>query len=599
MRFETKIKLFFVFVVSIVVALPTLVKSETNYNSFYDAYNAKYYDKLPIVCCPNHAPVGGTHVLGAISPNGTSMDAIGLTWKAVRPSGAVIASGTITAQVSTQLNPECALGLGAIFRLQTNDYYGFNYVGPWATSPVWIKNINNGAHTCFCATPLQIRNSKVEISTYAGNDVVFSTQSGLFIPAKSTVTVKNSNGSNMANVSVSAVYPTQYIDLDVCGQDDALLQSGFCGTSRTTSTNGVAQFCLPNKLLYGHPDGINNVPTFVWTSYYDQGDWPSISLEGGKFVTYSKGFYFESATFPANVADGVSRTITIPAVDSIATVYRLGSLKNGQSVYVANADLTSVISDAVVTDNTGKANFSVPNGTNFRFVVFDTDGTYTYSEALTAPASSTINMVVQNTPTLTAPANNASFTTSSSVNFSWSAVTGAAKYIWYYRHSSASSYSGYLTTTNSFNGVQFSAGTWYWLVQALDSSNNLIAQSTTRSLVVTAATAKATLPKEFQPNDLLASNQVTGHFAKITGDNLVAAKDIPVNEFTEGLLKKESLETSRKYIAAMFQFDKPKINLSKLSANELISSEVKKQFPNLKMLPVKHSHTSKVKYLNR
>ncbi|MDR3233119.1 MAG: hypothetical protein LBT46_05575 [Planctomycetaceae bacterium] len=55
-------------------------------------------------------------------------------------------------------------------------------------------------------------------------------------------------------------------------------------------------------------------------------------------------------------------------------------------------------------------------------------------------------------------------------------------------------YSGYAASTNSFNGVHFNGtGTWYWLVQAYDVNDSVIAKSATRSCFTVSAAGTQSL----------------------------------------------------------------------------------------------------------
>ncbi|MDR3232970.1 MAG: hypothetical protein LBT46_04800 [Planctomycetaceae bacterium] len=268
---------------------------------------------------------------------------------------------------------------------------------------------------------------------------------------------------------------------------------------RNTDSTGKVEYCIPARVDITDDAGIS-----LWSSCDET--W-SNSLIGGKILVNYKGFY-HSTTIPADVASGITRTITVPN-DSTATIYRLGALKANQAVYVANANLTQLLSNASIATNTsGQAAFAIPNGTQFRFYVEDTDGTASYSDALTAPNNGTIRMVVQNMPTLTAPANNTAFSTSSAASFSWSSVTNAADYVWYIRPSTQSNYSGYSMTANGIN-AQFGVGTWYWVVCARDSAGNVIAQSQIRSFTVSAAGTQSLASPLNAPDNAGASVTIT------------------------------------------------------------------------------------------
>lgn len=136
-------------------------------------------------------------------------------------------------------------------------------------------------------------------------------------------------------------------------------------------------------------------------------------------------------------------------------------------------------------------------------------------------------------------------------------------------------------------------------MQALDSSNNVISQSPSRSFIVTgSSSAQSTLPKEFQSNDLLAKDQPKGHFAVISAKDLVAAKSIPVTPITEGLLKRElPLEKNENYLAAIYPFDRTaNKKVVKTFTDEFLMTEINKQFPNLKLVPVKNSRISTLRF---
>ncbi|MDR1965047.1 MAG: hypothetical protein LBQ50_14845, partial [Planctomycetaceae bacterium] len=112
--------------------------SQTIYNSFMDVVSAQY--------CVKHFSVGYQFGMGTVTLGG-GLNANGVQWQAVRPSGAVITSGTISGVHDLSYG----LGSGTLFRLQTNgNYLGFRHKGPWATSPIWFKgaNIVNPGATC-------------------------------------------------------------------------------------------------------------------------------------------------------------------------------------------------------------------------------------------------------------------------------------------------------------------------------------------------------------------------------------------------------------------------------------------------------------------
>jgi hypothetical protein len=325
---------------------------------------------------------------------------------------------------------------------------------------------------------------------------------------------------------------------------------------RNTDSSGNVQYCVPNKV---RGDDMSSIS--VWTDYDSYNE---LAVTGYFAVDY-KGFWQKTA-IPSNVANGTSKVITLP-VDSTATIYRLGSLKSGQSVYVTNANLTQIISNtSITTGSNGQASFAIPNGTQFRFLVQDTDGTQTYTNTLTAPVSTTIRMVAQNTPTLTSPANNASFDISTVMNFSWASVSGAAQYAWFYRHSSSTEYTGYLTSTNSFNGVQFNGtGTWYWIVQAFDSAGNLIAQSQARSFILTNSQSQSAIQSQ---NSLLSNLGVTP--SAIPPVNAIEANGQPVTNIAELAIQIQAAEAKKFARAQKNQLEsEPVLPLGKFESDDV------------------------------
>jgi hypothetical protein len=540
--------------------------------------------------------MGYQEPLGSIT--GNSFNTVGLNWKAVRPNGNTITSGTTTFSIS----PPYAIGDGVFFRLQSEgNYMGFVHKGPWAVSPFYEKNYIDAVpydpsalchYACYCRTPVEVTMllQSFGLKTFEGNDRrVFTTGSALDIPQKSTITVKNSNGTAIPNMPVLIVN-SGCVDLNGDGNVDDpsiyQLSTFICNTEvRNTDATGKVQYCIPNYIYSGDYAAY----TVTWPPLVEAGEC-KIQVECGQLLVLYKGFY-HGVSLPANVSAGTDKTITVPA-DSVVTVSRLGSPRVGQSVGIVNADVTEVISNqTITTDATGQAAFAVPSGQQFRFLAQDTNGNYSWSQILTAPANGTVNMIVQNTPTLTSPSNNASFSTSSSVSFSWSSVSGAAKYAWCYRHSSASSFNGYITTTNSFNNVQFNAGTWYWFVQALDASNNVIAESAQRAIVVTnSSTASSALPKNLQSKDLLASNQLNDHSIKVIGRDLIAAESIPVTKITERKIGKDLVLENKNYLAFRHSFDGNKNKFSlKVPDVTSFAEQYVTGFKNVKFLPVSHT----------
>ncbi|HBT76546.1 MAG TPA: hypothetical protein DEB39_06385 [Planctomycetaceae bacterium] len=287
----------------------------------------------------------------------------------------------------------------------------------------------------------------------------------MWIPAYSTITVKQSNGQALPNTSVYLV--------------DSTMSYRFNTELLTTGSDGKVQYCIPNKLR------ATDMAYMCVASQYDTAN--SVDVIGHAGVYYG-GFFHKSALF-SNASNGLSLSITMPQ-SSVATVKKYNAPKANQAVYIADENLTQIISDgALSTNSNGTVAFSIPTGTRFRYYVQDTNGSVFYSDALTAPSSAEIKMIAHNEPSLTAPNDQTSYDVSAAVNFSWGAVQNATDYLWLYRHSSASNWAGWYTGGDRFlNGVSFgTTGTWYWFVQALDVNGNVIAQSATRTLTTTNA----------------------------------------------------------------------------------------------------------------
>jgi hypothetical protein len=482
--------------------------SQTIQNSLFALYPNNYF-------CVLHFPVGYQFPYGSITVGNTWVP--GVEWEVIRPSGAVFDSGTVIGSGM----PSSAMGSGTLFRLRTKgNYYGFRHKGPWATSPVWLKtnipSINPGIcpYACPAVTPLEIRNSQIQINAYDGWDFVVSTQSALNIPAKSSIYVKTAGGVGVPNVPVFVIKES--------------IPAQFNTETLGTDSTGKVQYCVPNyvdrydfaglSILTGNFNLANGA-----ARYHD--------VQGGEFAVDYRGF-LHKAPIPLDVAGGVTRTITLP-VESKAIIYRLGSPKVGQTVYVVNSAANQVISRVgIITNSSGQSSFAIPNGTHFRFMVQDTDGTQTFTNEMTAPANGSITMLAHGTPTLTEPEDNASFNVSTFIDFSWSSVPGAASYVWCYRHSSASSFNGYASSTNSFDGVQFPAtGTWYWVVQAFDASNNLIAQSTVNTFTLTNSSSSSSSGSPSSVQSFRASTlspKVAPLTATLRANNAVATNKQPV-----------------------------------------------------------------------
>ncbi|MDR1480574.1 MAG: hypothetical protein LBJ00_16705, partial [Planctomycetaceae bacterium] len=375
-------------------------------------------------------------VLGAIGTSGEG-PAIGLQWQAVSPSGAVIASGTVTNnQVSATLVN------GTLYRLRTNgNFFGFKFRGPWGATPVrWVMpgsgSANSSSHDCFEFTPLQIRDvmnvTGREILTYDvaydqnGNEVkrknkVLSSGSVLNIPSKTTVRVVTSGGTSI-----------QGLPINVVGEFWNSAGNYYVINLNTetflTNSSGEVRYCVPNKIDLTDRSGVSVPTTANGDAEQYMCDNPYMFEVVGYFGTHYKGFDYR-ASIPENVGDGGTTTITVPAQLSTATIERLGSPQNSRTVRVADAGLTEIISgSSIVTDSAGQAPFAIPNGTQFRFYIETTDGVY-YSNALTAPSNATIRIIAQNTPALTIPANGSTCGDSDVVVFRWATASSANNYV--------------------------------------------------------------------------------------------------------------------------------------------------------------------------
>ncbi|MGL4941596.1 MAG: hypothetical protein ACRC46_00210 [Thermoguttaceae bacterium] len=431
----------------------------------------KYYPyyRTCTTCCP----VGTQFTFGTIS-EWQSGNCNGLQYEVVRPNNTLIASGTVTQSYQSISGN---LGLGAIYRMQTRgNYMGFRHIGPWACIPIWVTQSHSAG--CWEIHPVVMQQDHILINTYENTgtqmavNYIFTTRSALSMPARSTITVKKANNT-----------PLTGIDVYLLTED---MQYRWNTELRATDSTGKVQYTIPNRVRRWD-NAVVCIPTEVDTACYLK------DVNGYIGVNY--GGFWHTQPMPYEKHKGFTTTITLPT-ESIATIKRLGVVKPGQAVYVANASATSIMSSVPSsTDSTGKVSFSIPSGTPFRYLVTDTDGTQTLSNILTAPANATLSMFANNTPTLISPASNATCNVSTVMNFSWNAVPNAVKYAWFYRHSSAASFEGYLTTGTTFNGIQFGGpGTWYWVVQAFDSSGSVIAQSAMRSFTLTASAPSAVAP---------------------------------------------------------------------------------------------------------
>ncbi len=204
-----------------------------------------------------------------------------------------------------------------------------------------------------------------------------------------------------------------------------------------------------------------------------------------------KGFWHYSqeniTSFPAN------RTLIMPAESSLTLNY-LGNKPANIQVMIADPidDSKLLTADRFVTNAAGVASYAIPAGTSFRFAYRNDQGNLLYSSVLTAPFNGSVIVRARNNPELLAPADNANFSTGQMVSFDWGNTLNAAKYLWFYRHNDGSWYymdrQGY--TQLNISGFP-NVGKWDWMVMALDSAGNVIAQSEERTINITAATTSA------------------------------------------------------------------------------------------------------------
>jgi hypothetical protein len=407
-----------------------------------------------------------------VSIGGVSGADNGFQWQAVRPSGAVIASGNFVGNA-----PSASLPNGTLYRLRSDgNYFGFKFKGPWATTPVRIySGGTSSSHSCRELYPLEVRDLTVDILTYEGPNRILSTGSALYLPQKTTIYVKTSEGTGIQGLPVE-VWSYRKDNDDINDNNHSLVKINT--ETFSTDSSGKVQYRVPDRF-----DRTDHAGVIIPTDY----DEKYMDTVNGEFRTHYKGFNHAVSIPLTNVSSGGTKTITVPDL-STATIERLGSTQSNRTVYVVNSGITGIISDSVITtDSTGKASYAIPDGTQFRFYVDTTDGAY-YTNVLTAPSNGHIRIVAQNTPALTTPASGASFSDAAVVNFSWATVSNASDYVWYIRPSNQSNYSGYIFSSAGV-GAQFGAGTWYWVVQARDANANVIAQSEIRSFTVVASSS--------------------------------------------------------------------------------------------------------------
>ncbi|MDR1382931.1 MAG: hypothetical protein LBJ67_03645 [Planctomycetaceae bacterium] len=215
-------------------------------------------------------------------------------------------------------------------------------------------------------------------------------------------------------------------------------------------------------------------------------------------------------------------TVTLPSSSSTVTVKQYGVALTGAGVNVTDANLTYYLNSTTHNTNTlGKATFSVPVG-SFRYLILDRTTNKVYgSSVLVVPYANHDITIVADEPNLVSPANNVSLTTSSLINFQWGTVTNATQYVLYLRHENSSDWNSYNFGNATSPNINFSlswTGTWYWAVEAYNSSNELIGSSDVRSITISSPASNSSS----NTNNSLISQAVVSKSPITTSSNIAS-----------------------------------------------------------------------------
>ncbi len=335
------------------------------------------------------------------------------------------------------------------------------------------------------------------------------------IPEDSVVTVLDSNGMPLSDIPVRVVNPGLKgapVSTDV---DSAWLP--------TTDADYTASYtAMFNDHGYTTKDMVvtNNLGKF---GFAVPSEFPLQAVFAAKY----KGFWHYSSEnimrFPA------SQTLTMPTVSSLTLSY-LGKHPANIQVMIADPSDNSKLltADRYKTDTNGIVSYAVPAGTQFRFAYYNDLGTINYSQVVTAPVSGSLIVKATNNPELLAPANNVTVSVGQTIAFDWGNTLNAAKYFWLY------SYNGgtwrYIDrgayTAMNLSGLP-NAGTWQWKVVALNSADQIIAESATRTINVVAASSSSSAKKA-----LVNVSAVRGDFETLAG-----GKDFDESMFSSNVLR--------------------------------------------------------------